>query len=115
MSDLRYALRQLAKSPLFTVVAVLSLALGIGANATVLCWLRNLVQHPLPGVREQERLVVVASNQGGGCVSTLDLQDFVDLSHVFVGAVASQLTSASPPGAPPASIPSRRCVRNRKN
>jgi len=95
LQDLKYAFRQLAKSPLFTVVAVLSLALGIGANATVLCWLRHLVSHPLPGVRDQERLVVVASNQGGGNVSTLDLQDFVDLSHVFVGAVVSQLTSAS--------------------
>ena len=66
LSDLRFALRLLRKNPGFTAAVVLSLGLGIGANATVLCWLRNLVLRPLPGVERQEEIVVLVSNQGGG-------------------------------------------------
>jgi predicted permease len=95
LSDLRYAYRQLAKTPGFTAVVVLSLALGIGANTTVLCWLQNLVLRPLPGVSHQEEIVVVLSNQGGGNVSALDLQDFATLQDQFVGAAASQTSSAA--------------------
>lgn len=94
--DVRFAARTLRKNSGFTAVVVLTLALGIGANATVLCWLRNLVFRPLPGVAAQERLVAIASNQGTGrCVSTNDLQDIAALRTVFAGAVASQLSAAS--------------------
>jgi predicted permease len=95
LSDLRYALRQLAKSPGFTAVVVLSLALGIGANATVLCWIENLVRRPLPGVARQEQIVVLVSPQGGGNVSLPDLRDFAQLKSVLAGALASQNTPAS--------------------
>jgi len=93
--DVRFAARTLRKNPGFTAVVVLTLALGIGANATVLCWLRNLVLRPLPGVAAQERLVVIASNQGGGCVSTDDLRDIAGLKAVFEGALASQISATS--------------------
>jgi hypothetical protein len=66
LADLRFAFRQLGKSPGFVAVVVLSLALGIGTTTTVLCWLGNLVLHPLPGVARQEQLVVLVSNCGGG-------------------------------------------------
>ena len=94
MIDLRYGLRLLAKSPGFTAVVVLSLALGIGANTTVLCWLRNLVLHPLPGVTDQAQLVALVSNQGGGNVSLPDLRDFGQLHAVFAGTEASMPTPA---------------------
>jgi predicted permease len=93
-SDFRFALRLLRKNPGFTAAVVLSLGLGIGANATVLCWLRNLVLRPLPGVERQGELAVLASNQGGGGVSREDLEDFAAFRSVFAGATASQLTSA---------------------
>jgi predicted permease len=96
VQDVRFAARTLRKNPGFTAVVVFTLALGIGANATILCWLRSLVLRPLPGVAGQERLVVIASNQGGGrCVSTDDLQDIAALKTVFDGAVASQISAAS--------------------
>jgi len=95
-SDARFATRSLRRSPGFAAVVVLTLALGIGANATVLCWLRNLVLRPMPGVAAQEQLVVIASNQGTGrCVSTDDLRDIADIKTVFTGAVASQVSAAS--------------------
>ena len=95
MNDLRFALRQLAKTPGFTAVVILSLALGIGANTTVLCWIRHVLQRPLPGVVRQEQIVALVSNQGGGNVSLPDLRDFAVLDQVFAGGVASQITPAS--------------------
>jgi len=94
MTDLKFALRQLWRSPGFTVVVVLSLALGIGANATVMCWLRGLVLHPLPGVADQDRIAVLVSNAGGGCASLPDLRDFGRFSRVFAGTEASMPTPA---------------------
>jgi len=92
ITDLRFAFRQLAKSPVFTIVAVLSLALGIGANTTVLCWIENLLWRPLPGVARQRQIVVFVSPQGGGNVSLPDLRDFGELDSVFAGAAATMPT-----------------------
>ena len=95
LTDLRFAVRQLLKTPGFTVVVILSLALGIGANTTVLSWIRHVLQQPLPGVAHQEQIVTLVSNQGGGNVSNLDLRDFAALDRVFAGGVATQITPAS--------------------
>jgi predicted permease len=95
VSDWGRAVRRLVKKPAFSLVVVLTLALGIGANATVWCWLEQLVWRPLPGVERQEELVVLVSNQGGGGVSRLDLDDFAELEDVFSGAFVSQMIFAS--------------------
>jgi predicted permease len=93
--DLRYALRQLRRSPGFTAVVIITLALGIGANATVLCWLRNLVQRPVPGAVDQPSLAVILSNWGGGNASLQDVRDLGALDTVLAGAAVSMTTPAS--------------------
>ncbi len=95
MQDLKLALRLLTKSPGFTAVVVFSLALGIGANATVLSWIRGIIQRPLPGVADQPRMAVLVSNEGGGGLSLFDLRDFDTLHEAFAGVAGSQITPAS--------------------
>ncbi len=93
--DLRYACRQLRRSPGFAAVVILTLALGIGANATVLCWLRHLVQRPVPGAVDQPSLAVILSNRGGGNASRQDVRDLGALDTVLAGAAVSMTTPAS--------------------
>jgi macrolide transport system ATP-binding/permease protein len=48
--DIRFACRMLTRRPAFTLVAILILGLGIGANATIFSWVESVVLHPVPGV-----------------------------------------------------------------
>jgi len=63
--DLRYAVRMLVKNPMFTAAAVLTLALGIGMNATVFSAVRGILLQPLPGAVEPDRLVQLYRVWGG--------------------------------------------------
>src|SRR5258708_23155243 len=65
--SLRYTVRVLAKSPLFTIVAILSLALGIGANTAIFTLINALLLRNLP-VRQPERLVQLVAIRPDGKV-----------------------------------------------
>ncbi|MGA2040034.1 MAG: ABC transporter permease [Bryobacteraceae bacterium] len=91
LQDLRYAFRALRKSPLFVIVAVVSLALGIGANAAIFSLVNQLMLELLP-VKHPEQLVLLqakgehyGSNTGDNSISYPMYQDFRDKNPVFAG------------------------------
>ena len=98
MNSVRQALRQFIRSPMVSAIAVLSLALGIGANAVVYSWLESIVLRPMAGVRDGDRMVVVLSTQGGKpvghTVSPPDIASFAEMTDVFSGLIGSQVTPA---------------------
>ncbi|MEO7041167.1 MAG: ABC transporter permease [Gemmatimonadaceae bacterium] len=83
-NDVVFAARQLARNPGFTVAAVVTLALGIGANALVFGFVNAVLLRPFPGVRSPDRLISV----GGYSVSYPSYRDFRDGTPALAGLAA---------------------------
>jgi putative ABC transport system permease protein len=106
-NDLRFAMRQLRRSPAFAVTAVLTLALGIGANTAIFSLLDQALLRSLP-VREPESLVILegtgkawqghASDNGGDAEAYFSYpmyKDLRDQNKVFEGLIATVSTAAN--------------------
>src|ERR1700747_358733 len=90
-ADIRLALRQLRKAPGFTITAVLTLALAIGANAIVFSVLNALVLHPLK-VPHPENLFMLQRTSDRGITpsqSYLDYKDLAEQNHSFESLMAA--------------------------
>ncbi len=85
LQDVRFALRLLRKSPLFTLTAALSLAIGIGANTTIFSVANALLLRPLPGLAAPDWLVDLGRTQRG--------EGFDTVSHPFYRSVRERATT----------------------
>src|SRR5882724_11701924 len=82
LQDLRFGLRMLRRSPGFSVLAILCLTLGIGANAAVFSWVEGILFRPYPAVTHQEQLVAVGGASRDEPRGTpLSWPDFQDLQR----------------------------------
>jgi len=88
LQDLRYALRQLRKSPSFTVAAVLTLALAIGANVVVFSVLNGVILRPLNVPQAESLYLLESASDKNTAQSYPDYLDFRDRNHSFDGLAA---------------------------
>jgi hypothetical protein len=97
--DMRLGLRMLRRSPGFTVLTILCLTLGIGANAAVFSWVEGILFRPYPLVSHQDRLVALSGTAGGERDETswpdlLDVQRRCALCEtVFVSSITGATLS----------------------
>ena len=91
-----YSIRMLSKRPSFSVLAVIAIALGIGANTTIFSVVNTVLLRPLP-FDNPEQLVMLSTQQrnqaldGRGSFSALDLSDVCRCIHSANGGVSVSL------------------------
>ena len=88
LQDVRFGLRMLWKTPAFTLVAVVSLALGIGLNTAIFSVVNVLLIRPVPVVKEQERVMWLRAS-----ISYPDYLDYAEQTKGFSGMAAATGTS----------------------
>src|SRR5438477_1744757 len=79
--DVAYGLRMLRRSPGFSLLAILCLTLGIGANAAVFSWIEGILLRPYPLVVDQDRLAAVVGTERGGDRTDMSWPDWQDLQR----------------------------------
>src|SRR4029079_3818169 len=94
LQDVRYGLRMLWKSPAFAIVAVLSLALGVGANTAIFSIVNAVLLRSLPFSHPERLVKIVASNRGVGArdlgLSVPEFDDLRSRAGVFEQVAVSQ-------------------------
>lgn len=103
LQDLKFGVRQLYRAPGFSLLALLCLAVGIGANAAVWSWIEGILLRPYPAVAHQERMMAIAGTVNGvagavGSVEPLswpDVQDFSADCRLFDAFIVSRITGAT--------------------
>ncbi len=82
LQDLRFGFRMLRRSPGFSILAILCLTLGIGANAAVFSWVEGILFRPYPAVTHQEQLLAITGTARGESDPTdLSWPDLLDLQR----------------------------------
>jgi len=92
LQDFRYGLRMLRRNPSFAAVAVLTLALGIGANSAIFTVVNAVLLQPLP-YPEPDRLVYLNEGNSGSSIGYPNYVDWVAQNHVFEHVAAIQNAS----------------------
>ena len=91
LQDLRHGIRTFRNRPTFAAVAVLTIAIGIGANTTIFSWLRSLVLNPFPEAVDADRIVAIENTAPDGepiTTSYLDFRDLRDNLHLVQSVTA---------------------------
>src|SRR5882762_8787956 len=91
IEDLRYGLRILVKNPGFAAVAILTMALGIGANTAVFSVVNAVLLRPLPGITDPNRLVTLYRMERTGPFDNFSYPDYCDFrgrTQTFSGIAA---------------------------
>jgi macrolide transport system ATP-binding/permease protein len=99
LQDLRFGLRMLRRDPGFSILAILCLTLGIGANAAVFSWIEGILFRPYPAVSHQERLLALTGTERSEAGNTgLSWPDFIDLRRnctLFDSFFVSKITGTT--------------------
>jgi putative ABC transport system permease protein len=96
--DIRYSLRMLAKAPGFAAIAILTLALGIGANTTIFSWINSALLNPVPGLSSPSEVVALTEGKSGDNplgFSYPDLEAMRDGQQSFTGITACNFAQLS--------------------
>jgi putative ABC transport system permease protein len=97
LQDFSYGLRLLRKSPGFSLVAILTLALGIGANSTIFSWINSTILNPIPGVKHTSQYVEITGGGDGehNVLSYPDYEDLRDHNRTLSSFIAATNTAMS--------------------
>jgi predicted permease len=96
--DIRYSLRVIAKAPGFAAIAVLTLALGIGANTTIFSWINSTLLNPVPGLTNPSEVVSLTLSKPGDNPFPFtypDLKAMRDGQQSFTGIAACDFAQMS--------------------
>src|SRR5271154_5819641 len=96
--DVRYILRMIAKAPGFAVIAILTLALGIGANTTIFSWVNSALLNPVPGLASPNEVVALTLSKSGDNPFPFtypDIQALRNGQQSFTGITACNIASMS--------------------
>ncbi len=98
LQDVRYSLRMIAKAPGFAAIAILTLALGIGANTTIFSWINSTLLNPIPGLASPREVVALSLGRGSDNPFPFtypDVDAIRDGQQSFVGITACSATPMS--------------------